>query len=267
MKYFFFDKGNKAKKGIFDLPKDFPALIKLIEKIYVDCSSKSSKKIDKIGLSLAAILDRDRKKILLAPNIGYLSNKDLLGTIKSKLGVKNIFMEHDIHCFLKAELAAGKIASTESVLYVALGAGIGGAFTVNGKIIMGAHGSAGEVGNTIIDIQNRKSLEDLGGSKFIVSQLGVGVFEAEKMALAGSEKAKKAFQTMGKNLGLGLANAVNILDPEIVLIGGGLLATKKFWLKEFKLSLNKNIISPKAKNIKIKTSSLGRFGGAMGSLL
>lgn len=261
------------KEKIKNLPSNFKGLLELLNEIVVEFSLiVKSNKIAGIGLALAGTLDKRREKMLNSPNIRYLNNKPLkrLFELKLKYPVK---IENDVNCYLLAESKIGLIAPSQilgrgkNVFYLTLGSGIGGALMVDGKIILGAHGAAGEVGHMLLKLKIDEclDLEELASNKFIMRSLGIGSIEAERKARAGDKKAKKVFNQLSKNLGIGIANIINIFDPEAIILSGGLSLAKNLILPGIKKEVKKYVTSPAAKKTKILFSRLGRFGGAIGA--
>jgi len=153
------------------------------------------------------------------------------------------------------------------VFYLTLGSGVGGAWMVDGKISIGAHGTAGEIAHTIINIDQSIELEAMASNKFIVSLLGIGSVEVGKSAMAGDKKAQEAIGQLGRNLGVGVANIINIFDPEAIIINGGISEAQELILPGIKENIAKFVSSPAARETKILFSQLGRFGGALGAAL
>ncbi len=266
LKSIFWKDGQIKQKSIDSLPKDLPSLLDLIKDIFDECS-ESFGRPQKVGIATAALVDK-KGKIILAPNIPYLNGKNLLEKIKRCTGMKKITACHDSHAFLRAELDLNKKIKSKNILFVALGTGIGGAFTVNGRLIEDTENWPGEVGKAVLDLRTGRTLEQLGGSQFLKSSLKVkSIMEAKIKAVSGDSKALIAFEKMGANLGVGLAGAVNLLGSDTVVLGGGLIETKKFWLQFFKRSFKANLIGPKKSKTKIIISVNGIFGGAIGSII
>lgn len=254
---------NILERRIETLPRDFVGLLGLIEEIYADWAGHHGKP-KKIGLALAALCD-SKGKILMAPNILYLKGRNLREKIMKKTGIKNVSLLHDSHAFLKAELALNLELKSRNILLVALGTGIGGAFTVDGRINAGW---SGEVGKMVLDLRGGKNLEQLGGSQFVKSSLKIkSVLEAKKRAAVGDAKAIATFEKMGANLAVGLAGAVNLLGSDTIILAGGLTETRKFWLKKFNQVFKYSLISPKKSGTKVLVSKNGMFGGAIGSII
>lgn len=280
MYYLGFDIGGSSIKAVLvqkeeivgtrfeRLPRNFNALLEIVVNIRSDFSQAVGiKNIKGIGFSVAGALDKKRDKVMKSPNIPYLNNKQLPKVFKRVLRFENIKMERDLPCFVIAEQKKGLAKKYRNIFYLTLGTGIGGAFTVDGSIVLGSHGSAGEVGQTIIDFDRLIRWENIAANKYIKSKLKIPFTEAKQKALKGDKKVTRLFKEVGKNLGLGIANVINVFDPEAVLISGGLASAKEFFLPEIKLAIKKFVISSEAQKTKILWSKLGRFGGALGAAL
>jgi len=229
--------------------------------------SKNVTEISGVGFGFAGMLDERREIMLISPNIKYLNNQPLKNLLTEKFKPYPVKIEHDAHCFLLAEKKVGLAKDLTDVFYVTLGSGIGGALMVDGKISIGAHGAAGEVAHTIINIDQATELESLASNKFIVSLLGVGSMEAGRLAEMGDKKARQVLGQLGQNLGVGIANIINIFDPQAVIINGGISEEQELIIPGIKENIAKFVASPAARETKILFSQLGRFGGALGAAL
>jgi predicted NBD/HSP70 family sugar kinase len=248
-------------------PPDFAALLNLLSQMSNELrGSTEVMEIGGIGCAVAGVLDKEREKILRSPNISFLDGQPMKNLLEEKFKVP-VCLEHDVHCFLLAEKEIGLAKDFKNVFYLTLGTGIGGAFMVDGKIQYGAHGAAGEAGHMIVDAINGLDLEELASNKFIVKSLGVGSIEALKRAQKGDNKAIEVFKSLGHNLGAGIANIINIFDPEAIILSGGISEAREFILTSVLGGIEKYAISPEAKNTKILFSKLGNFGGALGAAM
>lgn len=288
MKYYLgFDIGGSSTKAVLvkdkkiikslveDSPDNLKKSLSLAAKMKEDLiSGIEASEIGGVGFALAGALDLKREKMLNSPNIKYFNNQPIKKLLEGRLKPYPIKIEHDVHCFLLAEKEIGLAKNFKNVFYLTLGTGIGGAYMIDGKIVYGSHGAAGEAGHMIIKLKTQMSnvksikgedLEELAANKFIKKSLGVGSIEATKWAQAGDKKARAVFAQLGKNLGVGLANIINIFDPEAIIISGGIADAKEFILPTIKEGIEKFVISPAAKKTKILFSQLGRFGGAIGA--
>jgi len=278
MYYFGFDIGASSVKAVLikneeiiksalrSLPPTWPELVALLEEMFKELSDGVTA-VDGIGFGFAGMLDKERTEMLVSPNIKYLNGQPLKNLLSEKFKPYAIKIEHDAHCFLLAEKKAGLAKNLSDVFYLTLGSGIGGAWMVDGKIAIGSHGAAGEIAHSIIDISEQTELESLASNEFILSLLGEGFLEAGKSAVSGNIEAQEVFRRLGKNLGIGVANIINIFDPQAVIISGGISEAKDFILPGIKEGIENFVSSPAAKETKILFSNLGRFGGALGAAL
>ena len=156
-------------------------------------------------------------------------------------------MDNDVRCFLKAEMEIGAAKGCENAVGITIGSGLGGALALKGEIVRGAHFTAGEIGH--IPFEGRE-LEDMASAKFL--------------------KKNNDYEALGKNLGLGLLTIVNILDPECIVVGGGIMSSKKakaIILNSAKKELFKHLKGLPAAKVTVKTSDLGDFSPAIGAAL
>jgi glucokinase len=255
------EKEKILKKEVFDLPKENKDLFDLIEKIYKNFSQKN--KLEKVGIGVAGILDKKREKIIKASNLSFLEGVKIKKEIEKRLKRK-VFIENDVNCFGLGEKFFGKAKNLDYFIFLALGSGIGGAIFVNGKLILGKEGGAGEIGHIFLDIKNKFDFEELASDKFLKRKLGKNSFSAKILAEKGQKKAIKIFKELGRNLGFGIINLIYIFDPQAIILGGGIILAKKFFEKEMKKTIKKFIIS-KIYKTKILFSDLERFGGAIGA--
>ena len=277
MFYLGFDIGGSSTKAVLaenqkiikswvaDTPKNLESLLELIKKIKEELVS--GKEIAGVGIALAGTLDLKREKMLQSPNLSFLNNQPVKELFKKTFEPWPVKIEHDVHCFLLAEKKIGLAQNLKSVFYLTLGTGIGGAWMINGKIIFGAHGAAGEAGHMVMEKNAGLDLEDLASNKLILKSLGAGSIEAEKRARQGDQKAREVLEKIGENLGTGIANIINIFDPEAVILNGGICSAKEFIQAGIERGIGQYVISPAAQETKILFSALGREAGALGAAL
>ena len=253
--------------GHEERPITFHGLVRLItEKTKFLKSKMKGGNIGGIGFSLPGPLDSKREKVLNSANIRYLNGKAFKKIMGEKLELP-IKLEHDVHCFLLTSRILSTARKYKNVFYITLGTGLGGAFMVDRKIIRGSHGSAGEVGNMILDMSKRLDFEDLGSNKFVRRRAGKGTLEIAKLAEAGDKKAKATLAELGENVGIGLANIINVFDPEVIVLSGGISEAKKLIEPYIKEQLKKLVSSPEAQKTKILFTKIGYYGGALGAAL
>jgi len=279
MYYLGFDIGGSSTKAVLvkekqilkslveDTPDNLDGLFKLARKMRDELvEGIIPDEIGGAGFAVAGVLDLGREKVLNSPNISYLNNQPLKKLAEEKLNWP-IKLEHDTHCFLLAEKEIGSAQGFKNVFYLTLGTGIGGAFMVEGTVVFGAHGAAGELGHIIIDNSSGLEYEDMAADKFLKKSLGLGSMKARTLVESGNQKAIEVLKQMSNNLGIGVANIINILDPEAIIISGGISWAQDFLLVGINQAVEKFVNSPEAKKTKILFSELDRFGGALGAAL
>jgi glucokinase len=255
-----------GKKAVMDYslgtPKDslehlIIMLLALIEPLQKK-AQEDKVKIKGVGVGVAGIVDPGSKKIVDSPNLNILNGVRLGEALESKLGLP-IRLDNDAECFLRAEATLGRAVGLNNVYGLTLGTGIGGAWWHNGDIYYGTRGLS-EPSRMIIDFASGATLEK-AYQKLTQSNplnLAVDVYRGDPLAA-------KAYEEIGRLLGLSCANIVNVLDPEAIVIGGGVMESADLFLPELKKTLEETV--PESRNIKLLKSKLGQEAGAIGAAL
>jgi glucokinase len=268
-----FDLNKKETVADYKLATPTDNLEKFLVMVYalidplVERAKKENGQVEKIGIGapgiIAAPTDKNKDgEMLYCNNLAILNNAPLGKILHEKYNLP-VSIDNDANCFLRAELALGAVKNSASAAAVTLGTGIGGAISINREIYQGVHGSAGEPGFMVIDVVDGTpmNLEEIYHNLLQANPLS----KAEE-AFRGDELALKAYQEFGKFLGLALASIVNLIDPEIIVIGGGAMHSGELFLAEVKKSLKAKILSPKLKKIKVvpgKLENAGAIGAAL----
>ena len=230
-------QGNVLKKIKIPTPKNLKEFLEKLEALIENLISYAGgKKISGIGCGLAGAMDLKKGNILNAPNLRFLNNFNIKNWLEEKFDLY-VKIDNDARCFTRAEYLLGFGRGYQNIVGITFGTGIGGGIIIDGKIFYGANNSAGELGHMVLN--SEKDWEFL---------------------------MLKQVKDLEKNLGIGFANIINILDPEIIVISGGASSMLKSLLPEAKKIMNKFIISPKSKkNVKIINGKLGENAGAIGA--
>jgi predicted NBD/HSP70 family sugar kinase len=125
----------------------------------------------------------------------------------------------------EAALVAEARDGESSLAVVMVGTGIGAAFQVDGRILRGARGWAGELGSIPIATSDGtvRTLDQLASGQAIVERAGCDGAEVERRAAAGDPRIRDLLRDAGTALGLGLAAVIHLLNPSVVALGGGVL--------------------------------------------
>jgi len=246
---------------------------------------KNRKGVKKIGIGVAGPVDFKNQRVLNPANVTALKGLYLGRLIKEKftpyLGKgMGAVIDNDVHALVLAEAILGAGKNKNLIAGLGLGTGVGGGIVINKKILYGAGGTAGEIGHTTIEDNGRKCTCGARGClEAYISERGIRETAKEvfgrkidtislfKMAKKGDKKAIKVWKIAGQYLGIGLANIVDELNPDIIVIGGGIAGAGEFLLGPTKEQMKKNILSPLAKNTKVVRAGLGDYAGAIGAAL
>lgn len=249
-------------------------IFKCIEKLI-----KKNRNVKGIGIGVAGPVDFKNQKILNPPNVVALKNLELGKIIEKKFRIKTV-IDNDVHCLTLAEVILGAGKNKNLVVGLGIGTGVGGGIVMNKKIIYGKTGTAGELGHMTIDKHGRKcGCGNKGCLETYINESGIrkNAFEVfgkrintitlKNMARKGDSKAIEVWRTTGKYLGLGLANIVDALNPDIVVIGGGISTAGELLLNSAKSEMRKNVLSLGAKKTQVVLTKLGEWAGAIGAAL
>lgn len=170
--------------------------------------------------------------ILNPPNLP-LKNFNLEKFIKNKFG-KKVVIENDAKCVALAELKLG--CKKKNFVILTLGTGIGGGIIIDNKLYIGSHGYSGEISGIVLD--NGKNFEDLWKEKKLqIHEL----FEKRDF---------KELDKVSKYLGQGIASLINVFDPEVVILMGGVREVGKSFLDMIKKHTKNYVILPSIPDIK-----------------
>lgn len=232
-----------------------------------------------IGLGVPGPIDLKKQQVLNPPNLTALKNSYLSREIENEFKIKTV-LDNDTSCFSLAESVLGAGKGKKVVIGITLGTGVGGGIVINDKIFQGSNDSAGEIGHMIIEkggrqcsCGNKGCLETYVSASGIVktgNQLGIKNKTCKQiwgLAKKGDKQAIEVYKISGEYLGIALANLVNVINPDIIIIGGGISNTGEFLFEPAKKTMQENILSPLAKNTEVVKAELGKDAGAIGAAL
>ena len=199
-----------------------------------------------------------------APNFPELLGWEIRPELEKILGIP-VTLINDAKAFILSETTLGSAKGLRNVIGLTLGSGLGGGLYLNGALYLGK-GSAGEVGHEILDLPNLKETEDFVSAKFF-QKFGSDPNTLRQQAEAGDSFARSAFQGFGKNLGVVIANLVNLLDPEAIILGGGIAGAYDLFIKETQETAAGFITNPSSQSVQILRSALGSSAGAVGAAI
>jgi glucokinase len=248
--------------------KDKDTLIKQITKIVENFKKKYV--IKGVGIGVAGLVDYEEGVVRVSPHLP-LKNIPLRSILTDQLGLP-VSVDNDANAGGLGERYYGMGRTTPNFVFLTLGTGIGGAVFINGELIRGTKGFAGELGHMIIDINGpqckcgaRGCLEALASGSAIEKIAGTGASEVTKAASAGEDKAKEILTSIGKKLGIGIANILNILDPELIIVGGKVSQAGALILNPAIQVAMTQALAYGSRKTSIKISTLGDEAGILGT--
>jgi glucokinase len=209
-------------------------------------ASASPKRILGIGMALPGTVDPVKGRVLFTPNIQFLSGLDATGLLPDRYASKwegvRMKLEHDCKAAVVAEKLAGGPKHTkrheESVVSVTVGTGVSAGSYINQGVVRGASNTAGEFGHIIVNQADGRlcGCGKVGCLEAEASGVAMqakwlertgtraAVVEIAQMAMNGDEEALGLFKETGHWLGLGLSYIVNLMEPELITLYGGVSA-------------------------------------------
>ena len=226
--------------------------------------------IDGVGISTAGVVNANTGEIIYAGYTipGYIG-VNFTSEIEKRFGLST-FVENDVNCAALGELWKGQAKDKKNVVMVTIGTGIGGSIIVNGQIVNGFNYTAGEVGyipvgnsdwqskastTALIHLYQKKSLKTNQTGRTFFTDLS-----------SGDKIAKETFEIFVENLTKGLLTISYLLNPEILILGGGILAKKDILLPEIQSSLAKNVMDNRFLPKNVVAATLGNEAGRIGAV-
>ncbi len=182
---------------------------------------------------------------------------------------------NDARAFGLAELRLGAAQGARTMVGLTLGTGVGGVVAIDGQIHLGHDGTAGELGHQTLEPDgpmcncgNRGCLEAFVRADRLAEACGAESVEvAVERARSGDAQAIGGFARAGHYLGLGLANAVTVMTPDVIVLGGGLAAASDLFLDAIWAELRTRVRTTSLDELRVVTAGLGTWAGAIGAAI
>jgi glucokinase-like ROK family protein len=246
-----------------------------------------------MGLALPGMVDVDQGVLVFSPNLQW---RDVaLRQIFSDYSGLPVFVDNDANAAALGEHLFGAARQQQHFLFIVDGVGVGGGLFLNGELYRGARGMAGEIGHTSLFVEqtrpcrcgnrgcwenfaNQSSLYerirarlDVGRPSLITSILEnqlspLNLAIINQAAEAGDREVLEAIGETGAALGLGLANLINIFNPQMVVIGGSLSIVGKYMLPAIEEVIQARTLEMMLNPIKIQVSAFGSDASVMGAV-
>ena len=231
--------------------------------------------------------------VRLAPNIPGWVEVPIAKMIEDEFHIPTR-VDNDVRCAALGELKYGAGKGCENLICITVGTGIGSGLIVNGKLVRGASNAAGEIGHIKLQIHDGPicgcgdtgcmeafasgpaivaMAEEyiLGGKSTKYREMANGgditPFIVAEAAKAGDPVAKRIFARIGEYIGIGMASVVNLLNPEKIIIGGGVADAGDILLEPLKETLKKRAMKIAGETVEVVPAQLGNTAGVIGASL
>ncbi len=243
--------------------------------------------ISSFGVTAPGPIDFEQGMLVSLPNLAALNGRRISAEISRALDI-NVVLENDGTAAAIGEHWLGASRGIDSSVCVTLGTGVGGGIMIDGSPLRGKDGTAGEIGHICVEPFGVKCgcgswgcVEQYSSASAIVRMAGeldaeypasalrgkrdlssVDIYEAGK---TGDELALEVFRRMGFYLGITLAGLVNVLNPELIVIGGGTAAGWDLFIDHTREQIGKRAFRQPAERAKLVRAELGDDAGILGA--
>lgn len=280
----------KEEKEIGDI-KDFEIvsgyLFDIIEKLI---NNRYKDKLIGIGVGIHGIVDYENGILVYPPAFGW-SNVPLANIIETKFNIPTLIENND-RALALGEYWFGAARNKKNFICLKIGAAVGSGIFTNGEIYRGVSNSAGEIGHTTVDeageicsCGNYGCLESMASISAIIkktrkllkqgaqSSISEMIEDLEKLeeghifkaAESGDYLAKKVLDDAGRYIGIAIANSINMLNPELIIVGGKIIKAKDIIFDSILNTVNNKALNYPAKHVRIISSVLGKDGVPIGA--
>jgi glucokinase len=245
-----------------------------------------------VGLGMPGLVDRSGV-LRYGPNLPGVVDLDLAAPVRQRFGVP-VLADNDANCAALAEHRLGAARGVDHAIVITQGTGIGGGIIVDGRLLRGAHGFAGEPGHMVVDRSGpRCACGGIGHWEAVASGTGLANLARELVgegrgagllaraggdprALrgehvsagvdAGDPDAVEILHRFARWVATGLAGLVSLFDPEVIVLGGGLSAISEDFLDEVRAALPAVVFAwDHRPPVTVVPAALGPEAGAIGA--
>ncbi|MCB4790629.1 MAG: ROK family protein [Elusimicrobia bacterium] len=261
--------------------------------IYHFNKMKNVKKLCGTGIGVAGDIDQPKGVVRFSPNLGW-KNLPLKNLLNPSLP-KPLMIDNDANAAAWGAYWLETNGKIKNVICVTLGTGIGGGLILNGQLYRGVEGSAGEIGHmpfepyglrcncgslgcverylgaNYLSMQAKEAVER-GGSKIILKLTEGNIDKITPQILTeaanlGDELSREIWHQAGERLGIVLAGVVNLLNPEMIVLAGGVSLAGQLLLKPLRETIKKRAFRTPAKACQIIVSRYNQNLGVVGAAL
>ena len=252
-----------------------------------------SKSILGMGIGGPGPLNSDGGVIHIAPNIPGWIDTYLVRDLEDELRM-TVFLENDANAAALGEWWLGAGRGVDNLVLLTLGTGVGGGIIINGEVLHGARHTAGEIGHIIIreggllcGCGNRGCLEAYASASAVAKRTLNAIKKGKKTILTdlvknkleditcelvydearkGDSLCKQMADETGRYLGIGIANIVNLINPEMVILGGGMARAGDLLFEPVRKYVREHAFTAATEGVEVVPAALGVNAGAIGAV-
>ncbi len=256
-------------------PDDVPAtIVRQLAEVAADAIARLGP-VATIGIGVPGLYDPVAGTSRFLVNLpGRWAGQPVAGPVAEAVGVPAALI-NDARAFGLGELRLGAGRGARSMIGLTLGTGIGGVIVIDGRVLLGHDGTAGEIGHQTIDPDgppcgcgNHGCLEAFARADRIALACGTATAEeGVARARAGDARAIEGLARVGGYLGIGIANMITVISPDRVVLGGGISAAGDLLLGPIRDELGRRVRTTALDRVDLVTAELGTWAGAIGAAI
>lgn len=280
---------NRARRPLLGL--DQTALLDVAVDAVEEVRSMADEEVSAVGFGIPCLIDRRTGRATMAVNLP-LADIMFGEVMAERLGLP-VFIDNDANLAALAEHRAGAAVGCSEIVMLTVGTGIGGGLILGGRPYRGTSGSGAELGHTVIDLNgppcqgncpNRGCLEVMASGTALAreavrlagerpgSRLALALADGlelvgplvTELAYDGDGAAVEVLELIGRRLGVGISSLVNALNPEVVVVGGGVMAAGELLLEPARAEVALRALPPSREEVRIVSAEFGVEAGMIG---
>ncbi len=281
---------NRAQRALSGL--DQPALLDVAVEAVEEVRELAGGEVVAVGFGIPCLMDQRTGRAVIAINLP-LADIDFADVMTERLGLP-VFVDNDANMAILAEHRAGAAAGCSEAAMLTVGTGIGGGLILRDELYRGAIGAAAELGHIVIDMDgprcqgncpNHGCVEALASGTALAREAariarerpgsGLGRALAEghllagplvtELAYDGDAAAIEVIELIGTRLGVAIATLVNVFNPQVVVVGGGVMAAGELLLAPARATVAARALPPSKDEVRIVMAELGIEAGMVGA--
>jgi glucokinase len=265
-----------------------PTSVEVINSLLAAIENLFSDDVAGVGLGVAGVVDRKKKRVMVSPNLHIIETMDLVGEIEKKFKAP-VFIENDANAAALGELWAGAGRGFSDFVLFTLGTGVGGGIVYDGKLL----NVSAEIGHMTINTDGEKChcgnsgcLESYASVRAILSRAVTALESGResllreycggnfyrlttediyKAALDGDNLARELLKNAGRHLGIGIASLINLMSPQAIILSGGLTGAWDIYVQEAIKEASRRAFKELSDRVNIIPSLLKDDAGIVGA--